>query len=88
LIADEPVSALDLSVQAQILNLLADLKEGFNLSLVLISHDLTVVRQMTDHVLILDKGRVVEGGATEQVLARPATPVTKALLAAVPALLR
>jgi ABC-type glutathione transport system ATPase component len=57
LIADEPVSALDLSIQAQILNLLADLKEKWGLSLILISHDLTVVRQMTDRVVILDRGR-------------------------------
>jgi peptide/nickel transport system ATP-binding protein len=88
LIADEPVSALDLSVQAQILNLLADLKDRFHLSLILISHDLTVVRQMTDRVLILDEGRAVESGRTRSVLAHPSSPVTRGLLDAVPALLR
>lgn len=88
LIADEPVSALDLSVQAQILNLLADLRDRLHLTLVLISHDLTVVRQMTDRVLILDKGQIVETGSTEKVLSHPAHPTTRALLEAVPALLR
>lgn len=88
LIADEPVSALDLSIQAQILNLLADLKEKWGLSLILISHDLTVVRQMTDRVAILDRGRVVETGPTQTVLGSPQSPVTRALLDAVPTLLR
>ncbi|MBL8023840.1 MAG: ABC transporter ATP-binding protein [Elusimicrobia bacterium] len=88
LIADEPVSALDLSVQAQILNLLADLKDRFHLSLILISHDLTVVRHMTDRVLILAGGREVESGLTGPVLAQPAHSVTRALLEAVPVMLR
>lgn len=88
LIADEPVSALDLSVQAQILNLLADLRERLQLTLILISHDLTIVRQMTERVLILDKGRMVETGSTEKVLAHPASLTARALLDAVPALLR
>lgn len=88
LIADEPVSALDLSVQAQILNLLADLRERLHLTLILISHDLTIVRQMTDRVLILDKGRTVETGLTEKILSHPEHETTRALLDAVPALLR
>ncbi|MBK8574292.1 MAG: ABC transporter ATP-binding protein [Elusimicrobia bacterium] len=88
LIADEPVSALDLSVQAQILNLLADLRDRFHLTLILISHDLTVVRQMTDRVLILDKGQTVETGSTEKVLSHPAHGTTRALLDAVPVMLR
>jgi ABC-type glutathione transport system ATPase component len=88
LIADEPVSALDLSVQAQILNLLADLRERLELTLILISHDLTVVRQMTERVLILEKGRVVEAGSTEKVLSHPVHRTTQALLAAVPVMLR
>lgn len=88
LIADEPVSALDLSVQAQILNLLADLRDRLRLSLILISHDLTVVRQMTERILILEKGRCVESGATEEVLSHPVHATTRALLDAVPALLR
>ena len=88
LIADEPVSALDLSVQAQILNLLADLRDRLHLTLILISHDLTVVRQMTERVLILDKGRTVETGSTDKVLSQPAHGTTRTLLDAVPALLR
>lgn len=88
LLADEPVSSLDLSVQAQILNLLADLREKFKLTVILISHDLTVVRQLTDRVLVLAEGRAVESGETARVLAEPQSPVTKNLLAAVPALLR
>lgn len=88
LIADEPVSALDLSIQAQLLNLLADLKEKWGLSLILISHDLTVVRQMTDRVIILDQGQVAETGPTSSVLADPKSPVARGLLDAVPRLLR
>lgn len=88
LIADEPVSSLDLSVQAQILNLLADLRERWRLTLLLISHDLTVVRQMTERVLILDRGRAVEFGLTEKVLSRPLSSTTQTLLDAVPAFLR
>lgn len=88
LLADEPVSSLDLSVQAQILNLLADLREKFKLAVILISHDLTVVRQLTDRVLVLDGGRLAEEGETARVLAAPQSPVTKNLLAAVPTLLR
>jgi ABC-type glutathione transport system ATPase component len=88
LIADEPVSALDLSVQAQILKLLADLRERHRLSLILISHDWTIVRYLTDRVLVLDSGRIVESGPTETVLARPQSETTRALLAGVPEALR
>jgi len=88
LIADEPVSALDLSVQAQILNLLADLREKLGLSLILISHDLAVVQQMTDRVLVMAQGRVVEEGVSSEVLANPQAPETQTLLSAVPVLLR
>lgn len=88
LIADEPVSALDLSVQAQILNLLADLREKHRLSLILISHDWTIVRHLTDRVLVLEGGRIVESGPTETVLARPQSETTRALLAGVPEALR
>jgi ABC-type glutathione transport system ATPase component len=88
LIADEPVSALDLSVQAQILNLLADLRERWHLTLILISHDLTVVRQMTERVLILDKGKTAEQGSTEMVLSQPKSTMTRTLLDAVPGFLR
>jgi ABC-type glutathione transport system ATPase component len=88
LVADEPVSALDLSVQAQILNLLADLRDQRKLALILISHDWTVVRHMTDRVLVLERGRAVESGPTEEVLARPQSETTRALLAGVPEALR
>jgi ABC-type glutathione transport system ATPase component len=88
LVADEPVSALDLSVQAQILNLLADLREKHKLALILISHDWTVVRHMTDRVLVLEGGRVAEAGPTEEVMARPQSETTRALLAGVPEALR
>ncbi len=88
LLADEPVSALDLSIQAQILNLLADLREKHNLTMVLISHDLTVVRQLTDRVMVLHQGKAAECGPTAGVLAAPQSPVTQALLEAVPAFLR
>ena len=88
LLADEPVSSLDLSVQAQILNLLADLREKFNLAVILISHDLTVVRQLTDRVLVLAGGHSADEGETALVLPAPQSPATRNLLAAVPALLR
>lgn len=88
LLADEPVSSLDLSVQAQILNLLTDLRRDLNLTLVLISHDLAVVNHLTDHTVVLKAGRLVEGGPTREVLAAPQSDVTRALLDAVPAFLR
>ena len=84
LIADEPVSALDVSVQAAIVNLLADLRAGSDLALVLISHDLALVRHMADHVAVMYLGRVVEYGPAEQVFAPPFHPYTQALLAAAP----
>ena len=83
-VADEPVSALDVSVQAAILNLLADLLEQSQLGLVLISHDLALVRHMADRVAVMYLGRIVEYGPVEQVFAPPYHPYTAALLAAAP----
>ncbi len=86
LIGDEPVSALDVSVRAQILNLLEDLRVGFQLTLVLVSHDLSVVRHMTDRVLVMQNGRVVEDGATRDVFRTPQHPYTRLLLESIPRL--
>ena len=84
LVADEPVSALDVSVQAAIVNLLADLLAGSDMALVLISHDLALVRHMADRVAVMYLGRVIEYGPAAQVFAPPWHPYTEALLAAAP----
>ncbi|WP_317232726.1 ABC transporter ATP-binding protein [Clavibacter capsici] len=86
LICDEPVSALDIAVQAQVLDLLDELQRRLGLGLLLISHDLGVVGHMSDEVAVMSEGRIVERGSAADVLARPAHPVTRALLAAVPRL--
>jgi peptide/nickel transport system ATP-binding protein len=85
-ILDEPVSALDKSIEAQVLNLLRALKQVLNLTYVFISHDLNVVRYLSDRVLVMYLGRVVELGPVEAIYARPAHPYTRALLAAQPSM--
>ncbi|MFT3970287.1 MAG: ATP-binding cassette domain-containing protein [Micropruina sp.] len=86
LIADEPVSALDVSVRAQVLNLLADLVAARGLTLIFVSHDLSVVRHLCDSVVVLRSGRIEEQGPTEQVFAEPSADYTRALIAAIPRL--
>ena len=84
IICDEPVSALDVSIQAQIVNLLMRLQRDFNLSLILISHDLSVVRQISHRILVLYLGRAMEMASREELFANPRHPYTQALISAVP----
>jgi len=86
IIADEPVSALDLSIQAQIINLLQEVKQELGLSFLFITHDLSVLKHLSDRVAIMYLGRIVETGSREDVLSRPLHPYTEALLSAIPSI--
>ena len=88
LVADEPVSALDVSVRAQVLNLITDLVQDLSLTLVFVSHDLSVVRHVCDRVAVMHEGRIVETGPTNEVYDHPQHPYTRKLVSAVPNLRR
>jgi peptide/nickel transport system ATP-binding protein len=88
LIADEPVSALDVSVRAQVLNLISDLVDELNLTLVFVSHDLSVVKHVCDRVAVMNAGQIVETGFTGDVYAAPQHPYTRRLVSAIPTLHR
>ncbi|MGE5335836.1 MAG: ATP-binding cassette domain-containing protein, partial [Nitrososphaerota archaeon] len=83
-ICDEPVSALDVSIQAQIVNLLDDLQDELGLAYLFVAHDIGVVRHISDRIAVMNEGKLVEQGSADQVCERPRDPYTKKLLAAVP----
>ena len=87
IIADEPTSALDVSVRAQILNLLTDLKSELGLSMIFISHDIQTVRYVSDRIIVMNHGQIMEDGPAKQVFEHPTDPYTKTLLGAAPSLL-
>jgi len=88
IVCDEPVSALDVSVQAAIVNLLADLRDRLDVAYLLISHDISVVAHLADRIAVMYRGRIVEVGRRDEVMAAPHHPYTEALLSAVPTIAR
>jgi peptide/nickel transport system ATP-binding protein len=86
LVCDESVSALDVSVQAQVLNLLNELKKDLGLTMLFISHDLSVVRYMSDRLMVMHQGKIIESGMAEEVYEHPQQEYTKTLIRAIPSL--
>lgn len=86
LVADEPISALDVSIQAQVVNIFNDLKDKYNLTILFIAHDLRMVEYISDRIAVMNKGRILEVGKTSQIMNNPLHPYTKSLLEAVPSI--
>ncbi len=86
LIADEPISSLDVSIQAQIINLIKDLKEKNNLTVLFIAHDLRMVEFLSDNIIVMSKGQIVESGTTKEIFDNPTHPYTRALFSAIPSI--
>ena len=84
IVCDEPVSALDVSVQAQVLNLLNDIKKEFGFTVIFISHDLSVVRYISDRIMVMHQGKIIEEGGAEEIYLHPKQEYTKNLINSIP----